>query len=71
MFANALAWFLSCVAITAGYMGFCWENEDVITVIRNVDGSEAWAFIFCLAGLIISLYVLFNRKNVSRILSFF
>ena len=71
LFVNALAWLLSCVALVADRLGFRWEGEDVITVVRNMEGSEIGAFLFCLAALIISLHVLLNRRILSRILSFF
>ena len=71
VFVNALAWLLSCVAIVANRLGFCWKNEDAITVIRSMVGAEPHIFFFCLVAFIISLYVLLKRKNVCRIMAFF
>lgn len=71
VFINALAWLLSCVAIVANRLGFCWKNEDAITAIRSMVGAEPYIFFFCLVAFIISLYVLLKRKNVCRIMAFF
>lgn len=71
VFINALAWLLSCVAIVANRLGFCWENEDVITVIRSMEDTETLVFFFCLVAFIIILYVLLKRKNVCCIMAFF
>ena len=71
MFVNALAWLLSCVALGANQLGICWENEDVISVVYNMKNEEIGVFLFCLVALIISLFVILNRKNINRILSFF
>ncbi len=70
-FVNALAWLLGCVALVADHLGFCWKNEDVITVIHSMEGVETGAFCFCVAVLIVSFCALFSRNYVQRILSFF
>lgn len=71
VFVSALAWLLSCVAIVANRLGFCWKNEDAITVIRSMERAESLVFFFCLASFIISLHVLLKRKYVCRIIAFF
>jgi len=69
--ANILAWFLSCTAIVFDRIGMCWENEDVINVIRCIGGGENVLFLVCLIAMLLSFFALFKDKPVSRIVSFF
>lgn len=69
--ANILAWFLSCTAIVFDRIGMCWENEDVINVIRCIGGGENVLFLVCLIAMLLSIFAFFKDKPVSRIVSFF
>lgn len=69
--ANILAWFLSCLAIALDQIGMSWENEDVIKVIRCIEGGEFALFLICLTAMLLSVFSLIKDKPVSRIVSFF
>ena len=71
MLINAIAWMLSCLALIANQMGFCWENEDIITVSQCIGGVETGVFFFCLIAMTVNIHVLFKRKTIGRIMSFF
>lgn len=68
---NIFAWLLSCIAIVMNHLGSCWENEDIITVIRSVGGGETAIFIFCVGVFGFCLFVFFKEKPARRMISFF
>ena len=71
VFINFLSWLVSCAALLANCLGFCWESEDVIIVMQSLKGAEAEVSFFCLALLVLSFYILSKKVDVCRILSFF